>query len=153
MRGRRPGCPPWCRDECWLLVTPRTCGGRRFPTSTSRSTSSESSSLPTPPPSFFRLASTASSHSICSRTATPVVPGWTFGYVVENDTGRAKSRKSADRLEGKPEATTRSLGLEILSRDGGAGSGMVLMEAGVTKGGPRGLRRDPRFRDGPRLRS
>ena len=83
-------------------------------------------SPPAPPPSFFKLASTASSLSICSRTATPVVPGWTFEYVVENDTGRAYPRKSVERLKG---ATLCGFCLEKLSRAAGVGSGMVLMDA------------------------
>ena len=88
-----------------------------------------STSPQTPPLSLFRLASTASNLSICSRTATPVVPGWTFEYVVENGTSRVELGKSADPFEGKPKATTRSLGLEKLSRGGGAWNGTVLMEA------------------------
>ena len=48
---------------------------------------------------------------------------------MENDTGWVELGKSADPFEGKPEATTCSLGLKKLSRGGGAWNGTVLMEA------------------------
>ena len=38
---------------------------------------------PMPPPSFLKLVSTAPNLSICSRTATLVVPGWTLRCAVE----------------------------------------------------------------------
>jgi len=109
-------------------------------------------SPPTPPPSFFKLASTASNLSSCSRTATLVVPGWTLEYVVENDTGRVNFRKSADRLERKLEVAVCVLGLAKLSRAAGAGSGMALTEAWGDEGRSSWSSKGFRLHDDPHLR-
>ena len=95
-------------------------------TARSRSEFPEQSPL-TPPPSFLKLALTASNLSIFSRTTAPVVPGWTLEYVVENDTGRVKLRKSADRLEGL-ETNLCCFCFAKLSPGAGAESGTVLIE-------------------------
>jgi len=77
---------------------------------------------------FRRRVSLTASNLNCSRTTTPVVPEWNLGYVVENDTGRVKLRKSADRLKGL-ETNLCCFDLAKLSPGVGAESGMVLIEA------------------------
>ena len=88
----------------------------------------ELSPSPTRPPNFSRLALTASSSLFRSRTATPVVPGWTSEHILENDTGQVKLRESANHLEVKSETSHTGLYLEKSSRTSGMRSDVMLID-------------------------